>query len=188
MSMYAVIMKYEVEIVMKSKKIEKSIRILDMYVRLRAGKCLNKRREAEYFHVDARSVQRDIDILRCFLAEQQVYADSGGCTIVYDKRQNGYIMQGMEETMLTNSEILAVSKILLASRAFSARGINGILDKLLWGCVSSQSHKLVQELLANEKFHYVEVADRSEMEDRLWELGCVIQQKNLLEITYFSIY
>lgn len=52
-------------------------------------------------------------------------------SITYDRVKKGYIMTDAEGSMMTNSEILAVSKILLESRAFSKRELDVILEKLV---------------------------------------------------------
>jgi hypothetical protein len=44
-------------------------------------------------------------------------------------------MTGCEGTMMSNCEILAVSKILLESRAFTKAEIDTILSKMINGCV-----------------------------------------------------
>ena len=96
----------------------KNIRSLDMYVRLCEGKTISKSVEALRFNVDERSIQRDIDDIRAFIDERRMSGDS--ITIEYDRSKKGFIMVGDEPSMMTNSEILAVSKILLESRAFTS--------------------------------------------------------------------
>ena len=59
-------------------------------------------------------------------------------------------MTGNDSRLMDNSEILAVSKILLESRAFSKREITSILDKLVLGCVPRKNMKLVSDLIAME--------------------------------------
>ena len=93
-------------------------------------------------------------------------------------------MAGEEGSLMSNSEILAVSKILLASRAFTKREIGSILKKMIGGCVPLKNMQLVKELLSNERFHYVELHHKSCIQDKLWELGADIQEHNLVEITY----
>ena len=44
-------------------------------------------------------------------------------------------MKGDESAFMDNSEILAVSKILLESRAFTKKEITGILDKMISACI-----------------------------------------------------
>ena len=137
-----------------NERMNKNHRTLAMYVEFCEGKTLNKAEQARRFGVDERSVQRDIDDIRAFLDER--CTDSGdGREIVYDRAKKGFVMTGAEPSMMTNSEILAVSKILLESRAFTKREMKVILDKLIEGCVPLKNMKLVSELIANEKYlHY----------------------------------
>ena len=99
----------------------KNARILDIYVRLCDGKIINKSNEAKHFKVDERSIQRDIDDIRAFLNNSaSEHGTQCGKSIVYDRMSKGFKMLGNEENIMSNSEILAVSKILLESRAFSS--------------------------------------------------------------------
>ena len=43
--------------------------------------------------------------------------------------------------------------------------------------------KLVQELIGNERYHYVGIQKES-LQDKLWEIGLAIHEKNLLSIDY----
>ena len=152
-------------------KQSKNTRTLDMYARLCEGKVLNKAEEAERFGVDERSIQRDIDDIRAFLDERAVVNSSDTRVIEYDRRKKGFTMVGAEGSMMSNSEILAVSKILLESRAFNKKELGVILDKLISGCVPQKNMKLVSDLLANERFHYVELKHNLPSPDMIWALG-----------------
>ena len=160
----------------------KNQRILDMYVRLCEGKIINKSIEASKFGVNERSVQRDIDDIRTFLDERSMSGD--GRTIEYDRSKKGFIMVGDKPSMMTNSEILAVSKILLESRAFTRHELKSILDKLVEGCVPLKNMKLVSDLIANEKYHYVELNHKEYIQDKLWEVGSDIHEHNLVSLRY----
>lgn len=161
----------------------KNSRILDMYERLCAGKILNKSEEAQRFGIDERSVQRDIDDIRAYLAERGI-SSGDDRQVVYDRQRKGFLLSGYQSPLMTNSEILAVSKILLESRAFTKKDMSVILDKLISGCVPQKNMKLVSDLLANEKFHYVELTNPAGIQDKLWDIGSDIQQRRLLEISY----
>lgn len=63
----------------------KNQRILSIYVRLCEGKTIHKAAEAEYFGVDARSIQRDIDDIRAFLGDRQTKKGTDNRNIVYDR-------------------------------------------------------------------------------------------------------
>lgn len=166
------------------EKYSKSARTLDMYIRLCEGKIINKADEAEKFGVDERSIQRDIDDIRSFLDERAVRNAGTYGKIEYDRTKKGFVLRQTETSMMSNTEILAVSKILLESRAFTKKEIVDILDKLVTGCVPLKNMKLVTDLISNEKYHYVELHNKSCIQDKLWELGEEIKQCNLLEITY----
>ena len=85
---------------------------------------------------------------------------------------------------MTNSEILAVSKILLESRAFMKRELTVILKKLIEGCVPQQNMKLVKSLIANEEYHYVELHQKEYIKDKLWDIGKDIYEKDLVLLSY----
>lgn len=165
-------------------KQDKTLRVLNLYVRLCEGKLINKSEEAERFGVDERSIQRDIDDIRSFLSERTSEQSADDREIVYSRTQKGFLMTGIEASIMSNSEILAVSKILLESRAFTKCEIENILSKMIAGCVPYKNMKLVSELIGNEQYHYVELHHKSKIQDKLWELGTEIKQCNILEITY----
>lgn len=157
----------------------KSARLLTIYSELVNGAVLQKSELAQRFHITERSVQRDIESLRFFFAEQMLAQD-----IVYDSREKGYRLTNAIPKSLSNSEILAVCKILLESRSMVKEELSPILDKLVDCCVPAESRKAVQELLANEKFLYVEPHHGQRILPGLWELGQAVQKRKVLEITY----
>lgn len=161
----------------------KNYRTIDMFIRFCEGKTINKAVEAKLFNVDERSIQRDIDDIRAYLDERNINIGDNR-TIVYDRTKKGFIMVGDEPSMMTNSEILAVSKILLESRAFTKRELKTILDKLVEGCVPIKNMKLVSDLIANEKYHYVELNHKEYIQDKLWEIGSDIHEHNLVSLRY----
>lgn len=163
-----------------SSKQSKNSRTLDMYARLCEGKVINKLEESQRFGVDERSIQRDIDDIRAFLDNRLTEYK----TIEYDRNKKGFVMTSSEGSDMTNSEILAVTKILLESRAFTKKELNEILNKMVKGCVPLKNMKLVSELIANERYHYVELHHKSILQDKMWELGENIKEHNLLEIKY----
>lgn len=161
----------------------KNERILNLYTRFCEGKTISKAEEAERFGVDERSIQRDIDDIRAFLDERSLCGNDTR-TIEYSRAKKCYIMEGSEGSMMTNSEILATSKILLESRAFTKKEVSSILDKMISGCVPQKNVKLVSDLVANEKFHYVELNEKTALKDLLWDIGVAIKERKLSEILY----
>lgn len=169
----------------KKEQEEQINRILDIYTKLCEGKMLNKAEEAQHFGVSERTIYRDVKHIREYLSNKKVLESSDMREIINDPIYKGYyVMTGIEDTVMSNSEILAVSKILLESRAFTKDEIDRILNKMISGCVPKQNMKLVSDLISNEKFHYVEIHHEPYIQDKLWEIGSEIEQHNLLEITY----
>lgn len=121
----------------------KSSRLLQLYTRFEEGKIVRKPEMAQKFQVTERSVQRDIDDLRCFFREQTPAKE-----IIYDRSVKGYRLK--ENTaLLDNSEILAVCKILLESRSMVKKEMLPILERLVTCCVPEKNRKAVEELIGN---------------------------------------
>lgn len=157
----------------------KPVRLLTIYSRLANGEILNKSQLAQEFHVTERSVQRDMEDLRTFVTEQMLMQE-----IIYDPKAKGYRLANSVPKSLTNSEILAVSKILLESRSMRRDEMMPILDKLIACCVPAENRKAVGSLIANERYHYVEPHHQKYLLPGLWEIGLAIQHQNVMEIEY----
>ena len=157
----------------------KSERLLQIYSKLVNGEVLRKKELAQHFRDTERSIQRDMEALRCFFTEQGLLQD-----VVYDTRVRGYRLENSALRTLENSEILAVCKILLESRSMRKDEMLPILDKLISCCVPEQNKKEVQDLLANEKYHYIEPHHQQPVLNGLWELGQAIQHQQVIEIEY----
>lgn len=67
---------------------------------------INKSEEASRFGVDERLIQRGIDDIRAFLDVQNINASNGGISIIFDRTLKGFRMAGIEESYMSNSEIL----------------------------------------------------------------------------------
>ena len=134
----------------KSAKIE---RILYIYTQLLNGNTVKKVYLANRFNVNERSIQRDIDDIRAFLDLES--NDSGMISsVIFDYKEKGYKLDSTSSLKLTNPEILAISKILLDSRAFTKREMEALMDKLVDCCVPRQNRDLVQSLIRNEEYHF----------------------------------
>lgn len=162
----------------------KVIRILDLYNKLIDGELLNKHYEAEYYRVSEKSIQRDIDDIRKYLEQRMVSADGIHRAIVYDRINKGYRLEMEYDNRLTNSEGLALCKILLDSRAFTKAEMEGMLNKLIECCIPKRNQKRVQDLIRNEEFHYIEPCHKSVFIDKMWDIGQAIQESRYIEIQY----
>lgn len=157
----------------------KSSRLLVIYSRLVNGEAISKAELSERYHVSERSIQRDMESLRCFIADQSLAQD-----IIYDYKLKGYRLVNNLPKGLSNSEVLAVCKILLESRSMRRDEMLPILDKLIDCAVPKESRRAVVELISNEKHHYIEPHHGKRILDGLWEIGQAIKQHQYMEIEY----
>ena len=157
----------------------KSARLLSIYARLLNGRLLKKALLAQEFGVTARSIQRDLESLRSFLSNEMLPQD-----VVYDRAAGGYRLTHARPMGLSNSEILAVCKILLESRSMRRDEMLPILDKLVDCCVPEENKRAVQQMIGNEKLHYIEPHHGQPVLRGLWELGQAVQQRQVLELDY----
>lgn len=158
-------------------------RILGIYTKLMQGYVVNKTEEAHRYGVTEKSIERDFAEIRAYLAN-----DARDCgihnDIVYHRSKNGYCLEQMYRPKFTNSEILAVCKILLDSRALTKKEMEVLLQKLMDCCVPEIDKKLVNEMIRNEAFHYIEPRHKTVFLDKMWELAQAIQQKKYIQVRY----
>lgn len=150
----------------------KDIRLLELYDRLLKNEDIDIKKYAEENKINIRTAERDIKTICNFLAEKD------HTKLVHNSKKKKYQLTYTEDSInLTKSEILAVSKILLASRAFLKNEISLIIDKIVKQCCSENDLKSIQNLLNNEKFHYIELQHKKSFINNIWDLGQAIKNK-----------
>lgn len=168
------------------KEKDKVGRILTIYSKLMNGYVVNKTEEAYHFGVNERSIQRDIDDIRNYL-EQEAYEHGIINEVIYDREKKGYRLDQIYKIKLMNDEILAICKILLDSRAFTKDEMQDMIKRLIGCCVPENNRKLVNSLISNESFHYVEPRHGKSFISNMWDIGQAIQQHQYIEIQYQGI-
>ncbi len=168
---------------MESQKSDKIERVLGIYTKLMNGLIVNKAEESRNYGVNERSIQRDIDDIRNYLdinCEKSAQINS----VIYDCRDKGYRLEQKLKMKFSNSEILAICKILLDSRAFSKKQMAEMMEKLISCCVEKSNQRIINELIKNESFHYVEPRHKTDFIDSIWEIGQAIKENRYIEIDY----
>lgn len=159
----------------------KGFRLLSMYELLNKGEVIKKAELAARYGVTEKTIQRDIEDLREYLAG--THFDEGEVSIIYDRTRFGYYLVRMEREWLTNEEVLAVCKILLESRAFCIEELRLLVTKLL-AQVTPNDRKQVEELIRNEQFHYVPLRHGKKLFTVIWELSQYVPKKEVIRIAY----
>ena len=159
----------------------KGPRLLDMYERLSRGEILTKKELAETYGVTVKTIQRDIDELRTYLAETSLRCGHG--EIQYDPARKGYELIRSTYEHLNHKEILALAKILLESRALEPGELHTILDKLTAES-PPKDRAVITDIIKNESFYYVPLQHRKKLLDPLWDLSLAIRNQEILHIHY----
>ncbi len=159
----------------------KGFRLLSIYERLNKGEIIEKAQLAEYFGVTQKTIQRDIDDLRAYIAE--VHFAESEVAIKYDKVKKGYYLVRFEREWLTNEEVISLCKIVLESRAFCKEELNSLISKLLTQVVPNDRKK-IEDMIRNEQHHYVPLQHGKHLFSILWELSQLITNSELTRFTY----
>lgn len=167
-------------------KINKIERVLGIYTKLMEGDLVSKAEEAQKYGVNERSIQRDIDDIRNFL-ELNVENSSYFNSVIYDRIEKGYRLEQIYKSKLSNSEVLALCKILLDSRAFTKEQMVEMINKIISCCIPKNNQKLVTDLICNEAFHYIEPQHKTKFIDNMWDIGQAIRNCYYIEIEYGKV-
>lgn len=162
-----------------------TIRALTLLKRLEQGKKINRKDFAEEFKVDPRTIQRDIRNLRMCLSDSCIEGISQ--EIIYDGKKNTYVLENAHcSTWIANQEIVAISKVLLESRAFCKNELENLLNKLLLQSIPEE-RKIIKEILSNERFHYVELQHKQPLIEKIWQLSKAVQEQQVVKLLYLKM-
>lgn len=159
----------------------KGFRLLNIYERLNKGETVSKETLASDFGVSAKTIQRDIDDLRAYLAE--THFDEYDTSIKYSKAKNGYYLVRQEREWFTNEEVLALCKILLESRAFCKNEMSAIINKILMQSAPND-RKLIEDIIRNEFHSYIPLKHGKPLLDILWRISDIIRSQKVIRFKY----
>lgn len=161
----------------------KTDRVLKLLFRALKGESLSVANLANESNVSTRSITRDINDLKAFLAD---YRDTlGNAELKYSASDHCYTLE--MDNLFTNKELFSIAKVLIGSKAFSHEELLEIISKLKTHTSYSDKQRL-ENLLSKELFHYNEVgSDCESVIDNVWKLSSFIQEKKLITITYFKM-
>lgn len=160
---------------------DKGFRLLNLYERLNKGETVSKETLANDFGVSQKTIQRDIDDLRAYLAE--THFDEYGTAIKYSRTKGGYYLVRQEREWFTNEEILALCKILLESRAFCKIEMSAVIGKILMQSAPND-RKRIDDIIRNEFQSYIPVKHGKPLLDSLWRISDVIRSRKIIKFRY----
>lgn len=171
---------------MNNQEIDKGIkldRVMELFLRAMKGEALSVQQLAYEYNVSTRSITRDINSLKNFLAEHMDIL--GYAELEYSSTNHCYTLK--MDNFLSNKELLAITKILIGSRAFNNHDLLEIIKKLKMNTTAADRTRLDQ-LISKEIYHYSEIgSDCYSVIDNLWKLACCIDNKSIISISYYKM-
>ncbi|WP_197415959.1 helix-turn-helix transcriptional regulator [Gemella sp. oral taxon 928] len=159
----------------------KSYRVLDIFDRLKNNESLTKKSLAQEYRVSEKTIQRDIEEVRQYIFDKK--ERYGDVSINYSRAKEIYEIKDDISKNLNEKEILAVSKIILGSRAFNNSELKLLYDKLI-----AQLPKILQKnaksILDNEVYHYVQPQHGKKLLDLIYDLSVVIRDSKVIKFNY----
>lgn len=159
----------------------KGFRLLSIYERLNKGENVNKDNLATEFNVSKKTIQRDIDDLRAYIAE--THYDEFETAIKYSKSSNSYYLIRLEREWLTNKEALAICKILLEGRAFNKNEITQLINKLIMQ-ISPNDRTITKKIIQSEFFNYIPLQHGKNLLELIWKLSEHITNQEIVQFSY----
>lgn len=159
----------------------KGFRLLNIYERLNKNEYVNKDKLADEFNVSTKTIQRDIEDLRAYIAE--THFDEFETAIRYSKSKNAYYLVRLEREWLTNKEAVAICKILLESRAFNKEEISNLMSKLIMQ-IAPDDKQTAQQIIQSESVNYIPLQHGKYLLDIIWQLSEHITNQDVIQISY----
>ena len=159
----------------------KGFRLLNIYERLNKGELINKEALADDFGVSQKTIQRDIDDLRAYLAETHFMESEA--SIKYNKAKNGYYLVRLEREWLTNEEVLALCKILLESRAFCKDEMSALIGKIVMQSTPND-RRMIEDIIRNEHLSYIPLQHGKPLLSPLWDISHYIRERRVITFSY----
>lgn len=156
-------------------------RLLEIFFRSLRGEDLSVQRLAKEYGVSTKSISRDINDLKSFLADHRQLV--GNTELVYSNQEKCYHLY-MDE-FLTNQELLALLEVMIGARAFSKEELLTLTNKLK-GFTTVQDRPMLNDIIRKELYHYTEIKhDCVSVQESLWKLAKCITEKREITIEYY---
>lgn len=158
----------------------KTDRVMELFFRAMKGESLSVQQLSYEYNVSTRSITRDINSLKNFLAEHRDLFDNA--ELEYSSSDHCYTLK--MDNFLSNKELLSITKVLIGSRAFNNQELLEMIKKLKKNTTAADREKL-DNLIRKELYHYNEIGyDCQSVVDNIWKLTDCIESKRLITITY----
>ena len=161
----------------------KQDRILEIFFRGLRGEDLSVQRLADEYEVSTKSITRNINDLKNFLADHRELV--GHTELQYSHQDRCYRL--FMDEFLSSKELFSLVEVMIGARAFSKEELLQLTAKLKKFTTPEDRQKL-NELVRKELYHYPEVKhDCDSVQDYLWQLVNCIADKQEISIDYYRM-
>lgn len=161
----------------------KQERVLEIFFRGLRGEDLSVQKLADEYQVSTKSISRNINDLKSFLADRRDLV--GNTELQYSYQDKCYRLY-MDE-FLSSKELFALVEVMIGARAFSKIELLAMTDKLKRFTTAEERAKL-NELIRKELYYYPEVKhDCESVQDTLWQLINCINEKREITVDYYRM-
>ena len=158
-------------------------RVMELFFRAMKGESLSAQSLADDYNVSTRSITRDLNSLKMFLADHRDIL--GNAELEYSSTNHCYTLK--MDNFLSNKELLAITKVLIGSRAFNNPDLLELIKKLKMNTTTGDRSKL-EQLIRKEIYHYSETgSDCKSIIDTIWRVTDCIENKNEITISYYKM-
>lgn len=158
---------------------DKKSRILSIFYRLCTGGQVSSQDLADQYEVDARSIRRDMAVLRAFFSENRELV--GDLELV--RKNDVYYLNRADQ--LQQNELLLIIKILIGSRAIDQGNLQKLLHKLI-DQSPCENRIFLNNLLKDEFSQYRSAGEeeKEKMLSQVWKLEEIIRRGTVIRIRY----
>ena len=104
---------------------------------------------------------------------------------MYSYQERAYYLE--MDNFLLSKELLAVIKVLIASRCFNENQMKLIINKMET-FMSAKDKKMTNELTSKELYHYIPVqSDCDNVLDNVWGISNCIREQKEITIEYYKM-
>lgn len=164
----------------KRRMLNKKDRLLAIFYRAISGETLYIKELAVEYEVSYKTIIRDLDVIKSFLAENQVLV--GGMQLLRnaDKGYRLALINGFHP-----EELLVVIKILFGSRVLGKKTLNGLMKKLMF-CTSGKEIVRLKNACKDEMKFYRQAGndDSGTLIKHVWELERLLREGWEVSVTY----
>lgn len=168
---------------METSKSSKTEAVLDLYDALRHGKRVQRREWCQEHGLTTKTFERYIANLRDHLYEKNMRTGQRQ-TIDFNQETETYHITGKENTWISDGELIAICKILIAVRAFEKKDLLSLLSRLLTVVVSKKGKEEIEKLMKNELYLYEDPAHESMDRNIFFNLVSAVQAHHVVCLTY----